>query len=80
MLFGIGFMIGSPALLLIFAPIFVICSLLEFKFIEEPELEKRLGETHREYKRKAPILIPISFRSWIHANGGYVTFQLGLKL
>jgi len=61
-LFGIGFMVGSLALLVVFAPIFVVCSLLEFKFIEEPELEKRLGETYCEYKRRTPILIPKLFR------------------
>ena len=61
-LFGIGFIVKSRSLLFVFAPIFVICSVLEFKFIEEPELEKRLGEPYREYKRKTPILIPKLFR------------------
>ena len=61
-LFGIGFIVGSPSLLFVFAPLFVVCSVLEFKFIEEPELEKRLGEAYREYKRKTPLLIPKLFR------------------
>ncbi len=61
-LFGIGFIIESLSLLFVFAPIFVVCSVLEFKFIEEPELEKRLGETYREYKRKTPMLIPKLFK------------------
>jgi protein-S-isoprenylcysteine O-methyltransferase Ste14 len=61
-LFGVGFIVESPSLLFVFAPIFVVCSVLEFKFIEEPELEKRLGETFREYKRKTPMLIPKLFR------------------
>jgi len=61
-LFGIGFFAGSPSLLFVFAPIFVVCSILEFKFIEEPELEKRLGEPYREYKRRTPMLIPKLFR------------------
>jgi protein-S-isoprenylcysteine O-methyltransferase Ste14 len=61
-LFGVGFIVGSPSLLFVFAPIFVVCSVLEFKFIEEPELEKRLGETYREYKRETPMLIPKLFR------------------
>jgi protein-S-isoprenylcysteine O-methyltransferase Ste14 len=60
-LFGVGFVIESTSLLFVFAPIFVFCSVLEFKFIEEPELEKRLGEAYREYKRKTPILIPKLF-------------------
>lgn len=61
-LFGVGFIVGSPSLLLVFAPVFVICSVLEFKFIEEPELEKRLGDAYRKYKRKTPLLIPQLFR------------------
>jgi protein-S-isoprenylcysteine O-methyltransferase Ste14 len=60
-LFGIGVMAGSLSLVFVFAPIFVGCSILEFKFIEEPELEKRLGDTYREYKRRTPMLIPKLF-------------------
>lgn len=62
MLLGIGFMAGSPSLVFVFAPIFVVGSVLEFKWIEEPELESRLGDTYREYKRKTPMLIPKVFR------------------
>jgi protein-S-isoprenylcysteine O-methyltransferase Ste14 len=40
----------------------VVGGVIEFKFIEEPELEKRLGDTYREYKRKTPMLIPKVFR------------------
>jgi protein-S-isoprenylcysteine O-methyltransferase Ste14 len=61
-LFGIGFMAQSPSLLFVFAPIFVAGSVLEFKWIEEPELEKRLGESYRAYRRKTPMLIPRRFR------------------
>ena len=58
LLFGLGFSVGSPSLVFVFAPLFVVGSILEFKLIEEPELEKRLGEAYREYKRKTPMLIP----------------------
>lgn len=58
MLFGFGFMLNSISLAFIFTPLFVIASLLEFKYIEEPELEKRLGEVYRDYKKKTPMLIP----------------------
>lgn len=61
-LFGVGSIAGSPSLLFVFAPIFVVCSVFEFKFIEEPELERRFGETYREYKRKTPMLVPKLFR------------------
>ncbi len=62
MLFGVGLLVRSPSLLFVFAPVFVVCSILEFKYIEEPELEKRLGEAYQEYKRKTPMLIPKLFR------------------
>lgn len=61
MLFAVAFIIGSSSLLFIFAPAFVCCSILEFKLIEEPELEKRLGERYLDYKRRTPILIPNIF-------------------
>jgi protein-S-isoprenylcysteine O-methyltransferase Ste14 len=61
-LFAIAFLIGSLSLLFVFAPAFTGCSILEFKLIEEPELEKRLGEKYLDYKRRTPILIPKFFR------------------
>lgn len=39
-------------------PLFVLMSILEFKYIEEPELEKRFGQEYREYKERTPIIIP----------------------
>jgi protein-S-isoprenylcysteine O-methyltransferase Ste14 len=32
--------------------------LIEIKYIEEPELEKRLGKDYLEYKKKVPRFIP----------------------
>lgn len=61
-LFAVAILIGSSSLLFVFAPAFVGCSILEFKLIEEPELDKRIGEEYREYKRKTPFLIPKFFR------------------
>ena len=61
-LFAVAFLIGSSSLLFVFAPAFVGCSILEFKLIEEPELEKRFGEKYLEYKRRTPLLIPKFFR------------------
>ncbi len=61
-LFAVAFLVRSPSLLFVFAPVFVACSILEFKLIEEPELEKRLGEKYLDYKRKTPLLIPKPFR------------------
>jgi protein-S-isoprenylcysteine O-methyltransferase Ste14 len=58
---GIGIFFGSVTLTFIIMPLFVIMSILEFKYIEEPELEKRFGKEYIEYKKKTPIIIP-----WIH--------------
>lgn len=69
MLFGVAFLIGSASLLFCFAPACAVCSVLEFKMIEEPELEKRFGETYREYKRRTPLLIPQFSRRLSHGAG-----------
>jgi len=58
LMFGIGFWIGSFSLILFFTPLFIITNTLELKNIEEPELEKRLGEEYIEYKLKTPMFIP----------------------
>jgi protein-S-isoprenylcysteine O-methyltransferase Ste14 len=55
---GIGILMGSITLTFIMTPLFVFMSILEFKNIEEPELEKRFGKEYREYKRRTPIIIP----------------------
>jgi protein-S-isoprenylcysteine O-methyltransferase Ste14 len=31
---------------------------IELKAIEEPELEMRLGEAYREYKKRVPMFFP----------------------
>ncbi len=62
MLFAGAFLAGSSSLLFVFTPAFIGFSILEFKLVEEPELEKRLGESYREYKSRTPILVPKFFR------------------
>lgn len=57
-LFGIGFWMGSFSLVLIFTPLFILVNTLELKKIEEPELEKRLGEDYIDYKKRTPMFIP----------------------
>jgi len=58
MLAGIGILFGSVTLTCIATPVFVFVSILEFKYIEEPELERRFGKAYREYKEKTPMIIP----------------------
>ena len=55
---GIGIFFGSVTLTFIMTPLFVLMSVLEFKYIEEPELAKRFGKVYTEYKEKTPIIIP----------------------
>ncbi|MDH3336732.1 MAG: isoprenylcysteine carboxylmethyltransferase family protein [Gammaproteobacteria bacterium] len=58
LLFGIGFAIGSPSLVLIFTPLYVLANVWELKKIEEPELIRRLGERYLSYRNRTPMFIP----------------------
>jgi protein-S-isoprenylcysteine O-methyltransferase Ste14 len=55
---GIGIFFGSIALTFIMMPLFVLMSVLEFKYIEEPELMKRFVQAYIEYKNRTPLIIP----------------------
>jgi protein-S-isoprenylcysteine O-methyltransferase Ste14 len=55
---GIGIFFGSITLTFIMTPLFVFITILEFKYIEEPELAKRFGKEYTAYKEKTPIIIP----------------------
>lgn len=55
---GLGIFFGSITLTFIMTPLFIFISILEFKYIEEPELAKRFGKEYTEYKKKTPIIIP----------------------
>jgi len=58
MLLGLGVFLQSWSLTAGFTPLFILSALLEFKLIEEPELERRLGDPYREYRARTPMLIP----------------------
>ena len=58
LLFGIGFAVNSFSLVVFFTPIYVLLNVWELKNIEEPELEKRLGDEYIEYRMKTPMFIP----------------------
>jgi protein-S-isoprenylcysteine O-methyltransferase Ste14 len=57
-LFGIGIVFGSLSLMFIFTPLFIIINVWELKRVEEPELERRLGEAYVNYKRDVPMFFP----------------------
>jgi protein-S-isoprenylcysteine O-methyltransferase Ste14 len=58
MLAGAGLYLRSPSLTVLLAPLFLAVSALEFKYIEEPELERRLGDDYRAYKKRTPMFLP----------------------
>ena len=57
-MFGIGIMMHSIFLIFIFTPVFIILNYVEIRYVEEPELEKRLGTMYLEYKKKVPMFFP----------------------
>jgi protein-S-isoprenylcysteine O-methyltransferase Ste14 len=57
-LFGLGFGIESPSLVVVFTPLFIAANVWELKTIEEPELVRRLGSEYVEYRRGTPMFIP----------------------
>ena len=58
LLFGIGFAVNSISLVCFFTPLYVLAHAWELKKIEEPELERRLGERYVEYRDRTPMFIP----------------------
>lgn len=61
-LFGIGFFLHSASMVFVWVPVFVAFNVLELKLIEEPELERRFGESYIEYRRRVPMFVPRSAR------------------
>ena len=53
---GIGILFGSISLTFVMTPMFVLISILEFKYIEEPELMKRFGKEYFEYRKRTRII------------------------
>ncbi len=58
MLFGLGFAFESPSLVLAGTPMYILINVWELKNIEEPELEKRLGEDYVLYRSRTPMFVP----------------------
>ena len=56
--FGLGFLLHSVSMVFICTPMFVLFNLLELKTVEEPELERRFGESYVAYKRRVPMFVP----------------------
>jgi protein-S-isoprenylcysteine O-methyltransferase Ste14 len=58
LLFGLGFLFGSVSLVFVFTPLFVLVNVWELRNIEEPELEKRLGDEYLDYRARTPMFVP----------------------
>ena len=61
-LFGIGLILHSPSIVLIWTPLYVLAHVIELKKVEEPELERRFGASYTEYRRNVPMFIPRLWR------------------
>ena len=57
-LFGVGVLLHSLALVLLVTPAFIVANVIELKLVEEPELERRFGSAYTEYRRRVPMFIP----------------------
>lgn len=58
LMFGIGFHAGSALSVFVFTPLYIILHVIELKYVEEPEIEKRLGQEYIEYKKSVPMVFP----------------------
>ena len=66
-LFGVGVGLNSVSMVLVFTPLYVLLNVWELKYIEEPELVRRLGDEYIEYRRNTPMFIP-TLRPNVKAN------------
>ena len=63
-LMGIGFLMSSMSIVFVWTPVFVAANVIELKLVEEPELERRLGASYTQYKRRVPMFFPRAPRAW----------------
>jgi protein-S-isoprenylcysteine O-methyltransferase Ste14 len=61
---GLGFLLGSLSLILIFIPLLTLLGFLYLKAVEERELELRFGQEYLQYKKRVPMFIP-----WLKKTG-----------
>jgi protein-S-isoprenylcysteine O-methyltransferase Ste14 len=58
LLLGLGLVLGSPSLVVVFLPLFIAFNVWELKQIEEPELVRRLGDAYVAYRNRTPMFLP----------------------
>ena len=57
-LIGVGFLLRSIALIFGLVPLLILIINWLLRAVEEPELEKRLGDDYLQYKHRKPRFIP----------------------
>ena len=62
-LFGLGLILHSIGIALIWTPAYVLMHWIELKRVEEPELARRFGDSYLDYKKRVPMFIPRLLRS-----------------
>lgn len=70
-LFGLGFILRSVSMVLVWTPVFIVLNVIELEQVEEPGLERRFGVSYEECRRHVPMFIPnvlriAGRRSWSH--------------
>jgi protein-S-isoprenylcysteine O-methyltransferase Ste14 len=58
-LFGVGILLRSLSLIFVFVPLLILLINWLLRVVEEPELEKRLGEEYIRYKTRIPRFFPV---------------------
>ncbi len=69
-LFGLGLLLHSIGVALIWTPAYVLVHVVELKWVEEPELTRRFGAAYTEYKARVPMFIPWLRRPPAPGSGG----------
>lgn len=57
-LFGVGLLLHSASVVLVWVPGYILVHVLELKLVEEPELERRFGPAYAEYRKRVPMFFP----------------------
>jgi protein-S-isoprenylcysteine O-methyltransferase Ste14 len=57
-LVGLGFLLHSVGLALIWTPAYALLHMAELKRVEEPELARRFGAAYTDYRARVPMFIP----------------------
>jgi protein-S-isoprenylcysteine O-methyltransferase Ste14 len=57
-LFGLGFLLHSLSIVVVWTPLFVAANAIELKRVEELELERRFGASYVEYRKRVPMFFP----------------------